>query len=447
MSKSRLIGVVAATATVFVAGCHSGGGSGSSSSAGGTTLHIAWAQWKPSDYLQTVANEYTKQTGVKVVVDQIPWSQYQDKITTAWSAHSSAYDLIVGDSQWLGLGATQGHYVDLTDWAKTHVDMAGMSPAALSKYGEYPPGSGKYYGMPCESDGIGFAYRKDLFENPAEKAAFLAKYHYPLAPPTTWAQFRDIAEFFTRPQQKLYGCSLFYSKEYDAVTMGFDQVLWCYGGHLKDANGVVQGVINSPTAVNALKFYAQDLKKFTPPGSSTYYFNEDLEAFASGQTAMVEDWFSFMPGFTDPNGKNKNYLSKTGYFISPAGPGGHYIQLGGQGLSISSYSNQIPEAEKFLEWFEKPEQQQKWAQLGGLTATLKVLNSPAFDTYAPYNKVFSESQKYFRDFYNNPAYAALLDSCQKHWNAVASGLETPQQSLDAVAQEHTQILKSAGLLK
>ena len=41
-------------------------------------------------------------------------------------------------------------------------------------------------------------YRKDLFESTAEQKNFKAKYGYDLAPPVTWQQFTDAAEFFTR---------------------------------------------------------------------------------------------------------------------------------------------------------------------------------------------------------------------------------------------------------
>ena len=48
------------------------------------------------------------------------------------------------------------------------------------------------------TDGVGIAYRKDWFEDPKEKAAFKKKYNYDLGVPQTWAQMRDIAEFFHR---------------------------------------------------------------------------------------------------------------------------------------------------------------------------------------------------------------------------------------------------------
>src|SRR5262249_16141899 len=149
----------------------------------GGEINIAWAQWDPSAYLEELGKEYAKETGVTVKVTQIPWSQFQSKIQTGvWTGKSDAYDIIVGDSQWLRRGAKEGHYVDLTDWANANVPWNEISEAAKKFYCEY---EGKLYAVPCEADAVGFAYRKDLFEDPKEKDAFKAKYKYDLAPPTT----------------------------------------------------------------------------------------------------------------------------------------------------------------------------------------------------------------------------------------------------------------------
>lgn len=413
---------------------------------GGGEITIAWAQWKPSDYLDELSKDFTKETGIKVKVEQIAWPQYQQKIQTGvWTGKSSDYDIIVGDSQWLGLGATGGHYVDITDWAKTNVPWDQISDAAKKFYCEY---DGKIYAVPCEVDAIGFAYRKDLFEDPKEKDAFKAKYKYDLAPPKNWQQFRDIAEFFTRPDKKLYGAALFYAGggAYDGITMGFDQVLWCYGAELNDPKtGAVQGVINSPDATKALAFYTQELKKFTPPGSENYYYDETIRDFSNGQVAMAMDWYTFFPALVD---KAKNPLAdKTGFFVSPEGPKGHFISLGGQGLSISAYSKKQDDAKKFLAWFSKKETQEKWAKLGGLTANTAVLQTTDFKNATPFNAAFADSVPLLKDFYNNPKYAELLQATQTHWNSVVSGQEQPQAAMDAIAQAQTQVLKDAGMLK
>ena len=83
-------------------------------------LTIFWAEWDPANYLQELVNEYEKETGVKITVETTPWSDFQTKTFTEFNAHGDAYDLVVGNSQWLGAGSTGGHYVDLTDFFNKH---------------------------------------------------------------------------------------------------------------------------------------------------------------------------------------------------------------------------------------------------------------------------------------------------------------------------------------
>ena len=77
---------------------------------------------------------------------------------------------------------------------------------------------------------MGWAYRKDWFDDPAEKAAFKKKYKRELAVPETWDDLKSIAEFFTRPDKKRYGNVLVTGRGYDDIVMGFEQVLYAFGG-------------------------------------------------------------------------------------------------------------------------------------------------------------------------------------------------------------------------
>src|SRR3989304_2139108 len=79
-------------------------------------LTIIWAQWDPANYLQEIGNLYEQETGIKVNVIQEPWATYYDRVTAEWAAKGDAYDMLVGDSQWVGQGVEQGHYIELTDF-------------------------------------------------------------------------------------------------------------------------------------------------------------------------------------------------------------------------------------------------------------------------------------------------------------------------------------------
>ena len=406
------------------------------------TLTIAWAEWPPATFLQELSEDFTKETGVKIDVVQIPWTSFQDKVFTAFVGKSTRYDIVIGDSQWLGRNSVGGHYIDLTDWIDKNIDVDSIFGPAMTAFAEYPKGSKKYWALPAEVDANGYVYRTDLFEDPKEKEAFKDKYGYELSPPKTYKELRDIAEFFTRPPN-LYGIATYFSKLGDGITMGFQQVMWSFGGSYGDPKTYkVDGYLNSEDSVRALEYY-KDLIKFSPPDAPNYYWQETLAAYNAGKVAMAMDYFAFLPGAVDSN-QNPNYHDKSGFFIAPAGPKGHYISIGGQGMSISSYSKNQDIAKDYMKWFMQKSVQEKWAKLGGFTPHKEVLQSDIFLEATPFNKAFAASFPYLRDFWAIPEYAELLDVCQTNWNAAIVGLKSPKEALDEIARKHEQIFEEAG---
>ena len=406
------------------------------------TLTIAWAQWPPADYLQTLSEDFTAETGIEVDVVQIPWDSFQNQVDLAFVGKSDRYDIVIGDSQWLGMNSLGGHYVKLTDWINKNIAVDEIYGPAMTAFAEYPKGSGEYWALPAEVDANGYVYRTDLFEAPKEMKAFKDKYGYELAPPKTYKELRDIAEFFTRPPD-LYGIATYFSKQYDGITMGFQQVMWSYGGSYGDPKTYkVKGHINNPDSVKALEYY-KELIAYSPPDAPNYYWAETLEAYNSGKVAMAMDYFAFLPGAIDPK-QNPMYHDKSGFFIAPAGPKGHYISIGGQGMSISSYSKNMDIAKQYMKWFMQKPVQEKWAILGGFTPHKEVLESDLFLNATPYNRAFAASFPYLRDFWAVPEYGQLLDACQTNWNAVIVGSKSAKEALDEIARKHEQIFEENG---
>jgi len=410
-------------------------------------LTILWAQWDPADYLQELVKDYEAKTGVRVRVETVPWPDFQTKAFREFAARGDAYDMVVGDSQWLGAGSTGGHYVDLTAFFKKHNVANTMAPATVEGYAEYPKGSKKYWAIPLEGDANGWSYRKDWFEDPKEMAAFKKKYGYKLDVPDTWMQLRDIAEFFHRPNEKRYGVAIYTDNSYDALIMGYENVLFSYGGDLGNYKTYdVNGYINSKQAIEALEMY-RELYQYTPPGWGKTFFQESNQAITEGLAAMSMNFFAFFPALNNP--ATNKHAKSTGYFANPKGPGGErFAALGGQGVSIVKYSKKQAESMKFLEWFIRDDVQEKWAELGGYTCNAKVLKSDKFRNATPYNEAFYQTMFMVKDFWAVPEYAELLNGMNKRLHPYVVGNKgTAKQALDSIAKDWEKTFKKYGRVK
>jgi multiple sugar transport system substrate-binding protein len=408
------------------------------------TLTIWWAQWAPADGLQELAKEFQAETGVAVKVHQIPWSSYQEEVFRNFGNKQTDFDIVVGDSQWIGRGATRGLYLDLTDWLPKAVDLDKIHPNARKYLCEYPTGSGSYYAAPCETDACGFAYRRDWFEDPSEQQAFEARYGRALAVPDTWEELREVAEFFTRPTEKRYGCSVLTGRGYDSLTMGFQHFLWCFGGSWCDERThKVQGHVNSGGAVKGLEFMKM-LLKYAPPGAENCDYSKAVENIKSGSVAMTMAYFAFYPDVVKEMG------GKVGFFVIPGRGDLRFSSLGGQGFSISKKTPPAKQAlaRKFIAWFLQTKVQEKWiTKPGGFTANVDVLGGEAFKAAAPYNEPFARSLDIMKDFWNVPIYNKLLAKVQQRVGEALDGQLSPKEALDKLAAEHEEELAEAGLLR
>ena len=410
---------------------------------GSKAITVWWFQWAPADGLAELGREFQKETGIAVNVEQIPLGSYQEKAFLEFGASRTRFDILIGDSQWIGRGATKGLYVELTDWLPTVVDLATIHPRAAKYLCEYPEGSNRWYAAPCETDAIGLAYRKDWFDDAGERAAFQQKFGRELAVPATWQEFKQVAEFFQRPDAKRYGCAMPSDRAYDGLTMGVQNFLWSFGGrwHDEQSNKVV-GFLDTPGTVEGIEFF-KSLLPLGPKGAERLDYGQVLEAFTNGSTAMLLNYFAFFPGI------HAQYGDKVGFAVVPAGPQGRVASLGGQGMSISTKipAEQQELAKRFIAWFMKRETQEQWiTKPAGFTANAAILASPEFRAKTPYNAPFAESVDSMRDFWNAPVFNELLAVTQRYVGMAVDGEMPTADALKQLAIEKERILKEAGLL-
>ena len=418
-----------------------------SGTAAAKDLTLCWAAWDPANALVELSKDFTAKTGIAMKFEFVPWTSFADRFINELNSKGKLCDLLIGDSQWIGGAAENGHYVKLNDFfAKEGIKMSDFMPATVLGYSEWPKNTPNYWALPAMGDSVGWTYRKDWFSRPELKAEFKKKNGHDLAAPKTWDEFKQVAEFFQGREidgKKVYGAYIFTERGSEGITMGVTNVLYPYGFKYDDPKNPyhMQGFVNSPDAIKGLEFYKSLYKCCTAPGMTNAYMGEGLDAFKSGQVAMMMNWFAFFPGlYKDPNVGG----AKIGFFVNPSAKG-KGVQLGGQGISVVSYSDHQDDAFKYIKWFVKPEVQAKWWQLGGYSCANSVVNAPGFVASAPYAKTFLESMAIVKDFWAEPAYAELLLAMQKRvHDFVVADKGTAKEALDLLVKDWTATFKDDG---
>ncbi len=412
-------------------------------------LTLCWAAWDPANALVELSKEFEAESGHKMSFEFVPWPNFADRMLNELNSGGQLCDLLIGDSQWIGGGAESNHYVKLNDFFDAEgISMDDFAPATVYAYSTWPKGTPNYYALPAMGDANGWFYRKDWFAREDIRADFKKVTGKELGEPKTQKELLEIAKFFQGREidgKKIYGAGIFTERGSEGITMGATGALYTFGFKYENTPGKydMEGAVNSPEAVEGLEFYKELYDCCTPPGYTNAYMGETLDAFKSGQVAMAMNWFAFFPGlYADPDTGG----DKIDFFVNPA-QNVPASTLGGQGISVVSYSKKQKAALEYIKWFAQPAVQSKWWSLGGYSAHNSVLNDPDFVKSQPFAGDFLEAMKNVQDFWQEPAYAELLLAMQKRMHDyVVAGQGTAKEALDKLLKDWTEVFEDEGKL-
>ncbi len=356
---------------------------------------------------------------------------------------------MIGDSQWLGGSAENQYYVKLNDFfEKEGIKMSDFADATVNAYSTWPKGTPNYWALPAMGDANGWFYRADWFAMPDIQTAFKDANGRDLTEPQTWDELLEVAKFFNEREidgKTVYGASIFTERGSEGITMGATSALYPYGFKYENTPGKydMEGAVNSADAVKGLEAYKELYSCCTPPGYTDSYMGESLDAFKSGQVAMAMNWFAFFPGLA----KDENVGGdKIGFFVNPSATV-KASTLGGQGISVVANTDNMQGALDYIKWFANPDVQKKWWSLGGYSAHNAVLNDPSFKDSQPFAADFLEAMNQVQDFWQEPAYAQLLQAMQKRLHDyVVADQGTAQEALDMLVKDWTEIFEDEGKL-
>ena len=412
------------------------------------SITLGWAAWDPANALQELTKEFTAETGIDINFEFVPWPNFADRMLNELNNKGKTFDLLIGDSQWIGAGAVYGHYVKLNDFFdKEGISMNDFSPATVYAYSTWPKGSENYYALPAMGDALAWAYRKDWFDRPELNSEFKKKHGYDLGVPANWNQLHDMCSFFQGREidgQKRYGAAINTERGSEGITMGVTAAMYAWGMEYENPNKPydMEGFFNSPQAVEAVEFYRKLYEDCAPPGHSDAYMVANLDAYKSGQVAFQMNWYAFWPGVSkeDSDGRVSGFFANPKQNVAAA-------TLGGQGISVVKYSDKQDLALEYIKWFARPDIQQKWWDLGGYSCHNDVLNSPSFPTSTVYAQGFLDSMGIVKDFWQEPTFVELMLPMQEAiHDYVVNGKGTAKGALDKIIEEWVEVFEADGKL-
>ncbi|MBG6085279.1 ABC transporter substrate-binding protein [Zhihengliuella flava] len=320
------IGGLLATAALAVTACGAGGPAESGGSGDSVTVLV---EAGGRAELTEVAEVCRETTGLDVSFVELPYNGLFNRLSSEFSSGNVSFDVAALDSVWLPNFKDALEPIDelYTEDVKQDIFPALVEEAQVD---------GHFIGMPAWTNTEIILYRKDLFEDPENKADFEAEYGYELTAPETWEQYEDISEFFTR--DGMYGTDVKGAVE----TEWLAHVLQAGSPMVLDEDGSV--VIDNEAHREALDFYV-GLAESAPPGAAQVDWAAAQNLFNQGKTAMTRFWAHAYRQIPD----DAPIAGKVGTAPMVAGEAGIAGVPGPWYLSIPQATDNKDNAKKFIE--------------------------------------------------------------------------------------------------
>jgi multiple sugar transport system substrate-binding protein len=437
--------IVHATAVLF--GVLAGSSLAQQTSSPAPTIHVIGDAVSAVDAIEQLTPDFTRETGITVVIEKAGYAASLQKATADLQAKAGTYDLILQSRDALTSFATQGALFTINELEKAEgkkADFEGdLFPNAWHELSNY---KGETYGYPSAANTMFVLYRKDLIDSATEKEAFRKRYGYELAPPQDWKQYRDLAEFFTRPAEGFYG-TLLQGKRFPAVWFEWLNFAFSFGGGVMEKEHAWQYgpiIINSPETIQATDYY-NSLKKFSYPGYANFTWDDAVGQMRQGHIFMCLMWSDALFHVVDP--KVSSVVGKVGFAPLPAGKAGRVAEIAGSSYFVSRYSKNPGAAFEFILWMMRRDNQIKQELAKGASARKSVYDDTRV-LELPYALANAQSLAVGRTMTDTvPEGPQIAETIETAVNDVLTDKKSSRQALDWAAVEINKLLGSKSPLK
>jgi len=243
------------------------------SDSGAKEIRVLLANHPYGDLLKAEIPDFERQTGIKVIWEQLNETQLNQKLTTEFATGASTVDVFMTRPLQETLLFLKNNWI---------------APLDGYNFSDYPTNSvdigrrdGKAHVVPLIVEWQVLYYRKDLLQAAG------------LSVPTNFEELENAARILNRD-----GVAGFASRgaASPAVTQ-LSSYIYNYGGRFIE-NGVA--VFDSPAAVEATRYYGRLLGTYGPQGIASMSWDQLMPVFQAGRLALWTDASVFYGQIIDP---------------------------------------------------------------------------------------------------------------------------------------------------
>lgn len=278
-------------------------------------------------------------------------------------------------------------------------------------------------------------YRQDLYEENG------------LSIPNTWDELMANAKVLHQPSEMI-GMMQRSARATISITWDYWPYLISHGGSLfaDEGNGDFAITINSPEALEALETYLAFSTEVGPENPASMEQGDLIQYLVTGRAAHAVLPAAAQSQMDDPN---KSIVpGKIGYMTIPHAPG--FSSAPALGHWLGGIPKNIPQANKeaalaFLDWFQKPETQIAYAEMGGSPVSAAAYESDFADK--PENRymlTMRDASPTARRLWTIPEGSEIVAVLEVGLNRTVAGEISAIDALNEMAAEIEKIMIDAG---
>lgn len=415
-----------------------------------SVITIATSSGSRPEALNRYAAQVLERTGITIDVQDS--SDWRARVTADFVAGGGSYDVIIAPflfmKDWFVAGnlASLQPYVD----ADSQINVDDFIGALMSTYNW---NQDEVYSFPFQGDTFLSFYRKDIFEDPAIQAAYLAATGNELVAPQTVEQQLEVAEYFTRslnPDSPIEFGFTNWSERWGSVWWWGIRMSTLGGGWLDQNN---HPNMNNEAGLRALRDY-KAMHAFAPADVITYDWDPSNTSFLDGRSLMLDQWngFGSLTQTEESTSGASTVIGKVGYAL----PTGYEVDgsvvnhsiLGGWTSSASANSRNLEGAYKVIAELTSREAELSRIDLGFAPCRLSTYDGLELTPQTEFFPVQAEAfevSNITADVDGAPISQILQDMMATQIHRVLLGELEPEQALEDVDREWTSLLQDAGI--